>query len=200
MAGKTSPRFRFLPETHAGNGPVDDFSGTIGEDGETTGHDSGETGKSPLVNDPGTIDPVKVTAKRGRGRPRLTSAERKRRAKERGSAAEAEAETKLVVEDDIPPDYSASAIEQMGHWIRLAHGSGDWALSDIEAHGMATQLAGVLKFYIRLDMRAGSKTMAWIALLGASAMVYTPKILARKAREDERKAAKASPPVEIVTP
>jgi len=99
-----------------------------------------------------------------------------------------------IGEESIPPPYGESIIAQMAFYLRLMHGSGDFALSEHEADGLARALAGVARYHVKLT--GSGKGMAYLALAGTAAMIYTPKLMAANAKAKARKERAAPAPVE----
>lgn len=97
----------------------------------------------------------------------------------------------VVEEESEPPPYGESIIAQISFYLRLLHGSGDFALSEHEADGLARALAGVARYHVKLS--GSGRGMAYLALAGTAAMVYTPKIMVANAKAKARKAA--PPPI-----
>lgn len=97
----------------------------------------------------------------------------------------------VVSEESEPPPYGESIIAQMAFYIQLMHGSGDFALTEHEARGLATAIAGVARYHVKLT--GSGRGMAYLALAGTAAMIYTPKLLVANAKAKARKAASAPP-------
>lgn len=151
----------------------------------------GAIGTGTVVNDPGTTHPVKNKAGRPKG-----SGVGQGWSEERRAAYEAKrAKEKVVIEDEEekePLPYDEAIVAQIAFYIKFAHGSGDWALTDMEAQGLAGALAGVLKYHIRINLKSGGRVGAYLTLLSTAAMVYMPKAMAKAARKKAEADAKAA--------
>jgi hypothetical protein len=64
----------------------------------------------------------------------------------------------------------------------MMHGDGDYALNETEALMMTQAICGVFVQFVR-PMKLGAKGQALGALLMATGMVYTPKVVGKAARK-----------------
>jgi hypothetical protein len=97
-----------------------------------------------------------------------------------------------LAEEKDPPPYGESIIAQIAFYLRLLHGSGDFALSEHEADGLASAIAGVARYHVKLS--GSGRGMAYLALAGTAAMIYTPKVMVANAKAKARKERAPPPP------
>lgn len=182
---------RFLPKGFKSSpGPIDVPTGdAIGGKSEQ-GDAIGSAGSGAVGDDTRTVDPVSISnAKRGKRDKRKGGwSEARREAYEaRRNSTSGDEKEEVVVSAETSPPYGESIIAQIAFYLQLFHGQGDFALSDKEAHGLASAIAGVARYHVRVT--TGGKGMAYMALLGTAAMVYAPKVMAKQARDKARAAA-----------
>jgi hypothetical protein len=99
-----------------------------------------------------------------------------------------------IGEEAEPPPYGDSIIAQISFYLRLLHGSGDFALTEHEADGLASAIAGVARYHVKLS--GSGRGMAYLALAGTAAMIYTPKLMVASAKAKARKEAPPPPPAD----
>jgi hypothetical protein len=183
----------FLPPGFRPRGPdivLPQESGDIGGDG-------GGAARGP---DPGTVDPAKISARRGKGRRKGWSPERRAAYEARRSTSGSE-EEELVVDEEKerkPKPVPHEVVEQVAAGLKFVQSlmTPDMPLSDDEAEGLSKAITNVLAYYIK--MGGGGRGMAWLALFGCLAMIELPRMMVVSARNKESRTIKTPPPANIV--
>jgi hypothetical protein len=165
------------------------------------GFEEGESNPDFLIGgteghvDAGTIDPVKISAKRASkgGRPRLTPAEREQRAKARAAAKE---EKPVPVKDEPePPPIDPTHVGQLAmilHFIHAHASATEMHLSEEEATRLATAIVNVSRYYVKFTVN--NRGAAWLSLLGTAFMMYEPRVVAINARNRAARKRAVPPP------
>lgn len=100
----------------------------------------------------------------------------------------------MVIEEPgkEPPPYGEAIVNQLAFYLQLMHGQGDFALTDDQALGLANAMCGVAKYHVKLS--GSGKGMAYLALVGTCAMIYTPKLMQKAARDRALRASQSTAP------
>jgi hypothetical protein len=211
MAQGKALSFLTRPAKIERNEPDNGFpQGSPGGNENESGEASGGIGSGARPHDAGTIDPVQITEKRGRGRPRKSAAERRERkrttaAKKRRSASE-EKEPLSVdgepVAEPEPPEVPATVVAQFAFILTFAHSRfpPEFHLDNETAMALAKAILNVARYFIRVSFVVSNKWSAILALAMTAWAVYAPRFGAyneRLAMEAKLKREQApAPPVD----
>lgn len=126
------------------------------------------------------VDPVEIGSAATAPEPERTPGGRKKRAdagKPRGSRAGAASGTGSKTKAQVALDLSSLQAMFVGAHVMLAAAlqTPEFAISEDEGRSFAQAASNVMRHY---NVQTTQKTVDWIALIGISAQIYVPRIIA----------------------